>query len=285
MFITHVRADNTAVFMYPDPRPFRVYVTGSFNGWDTPGIPLYRIEGGWKCEVPNFPQGEYFYKFIADGTWVTDPVNVLTRSDESGRENSLLTHRMNKGTLSHFTFYSPAINEHRGYVIYLPPSYFLSDEERYSTVYLLHGALDWEYTWVHKGLIHYTLDHLHATGKIGEMIVVMPRENGEFFRGDGRFGEYLSKDLPGHIDVEFRTIPHPGYRAIDGLSTGAFSSVIIGAQKPYHFSSVGGMSGCYDRRVFEAIRHNAEAIRKYKVRFHISCGQGDPSMETSRAIA
>ncbi len=280
MFTSHVKDDNTGVFFYPDPHPEKVFVTGSFNGWDTPGVPMERFEGGWIAEVPNVHQGEVQYKFVADGHWVNDPHNVSV----SGDNNSVINHRINKGNVYHFDFYSPAIDDYRGYVIYLPPGYFLS-EEHYSTVYLLHGALDWEYTWVHRGLIHFTLDHLHNSGKIGEMIVVMPKENGEFYRGDGRFADYIARDIVSHIDVEFRSIPHPKHRAIDGLSTGAFSSTVLGAGRPHIFSSVGAMSGCYDRRVFEAVRHNAEAVRRYNLRFHVSCGQGDPSVEVSRALA
>lgn len=284
MFLSHVRGDNTAVFMYPDSRPQQVFVTGDFNGWDTPGLPLHRVEGGWKGEFPNFPVGEYGYKFVADGHWVTDPHNVLTQQEGGGSENSVINHRVNKGSVYHFDFYTPSVDENRGYVIYLPPGYFLSDDH-YSTLYLLHGALDWEYTWVHRGLIHYTLDHLRTSGKLGEMIVVMPRENGEFFRGDDRFADYIHRDLVGHIDMEFKTIAHPKHRGIDGLSTGAFSSLVLGAGNPYLFTSIAGLSGSYDRRVFETIRHNVGEIRKYDSRFMISCGQGDPSCGLSRALA
>jgi enterochelin esterase-like enzyme len=281
LITSHVRDDNTAVFHYPDPYPGSVFVTGSFCGWDIPGYELRRTGSTWAVEIPNFPQGEHEYKFIVDGHWVPDPVNV---NMHKGSENSIITHRMNRGSIFHFEFYSPAINENRGYVIYLPPGYYLTDE-KYPTVYLLHGALDWEYTWVHKGLVHMTLDHLRASGKIGEMIVVMPRENGELFRGDDRYADYIAKDLVGHVDYEFRTISHQRQRAIDGLSTGAFSSMVLGAWKPHVFSSIGTMSGCYDRRAFEAVWHNGEAMRRNNQKYHVSCGFDEPCIDTCRELA
>lgn len=284
MLTSHVKKDNTAVFYYPDPRPEEVYVTGSFCGWKTPGFPLHRVENFFAGEVPNFPQGEYEYKFIVDGNWVNDPHNVITAFDSSGNENSVIYHRANKGFLYHFDFYSPAIDENRGYVIYLPPGYFISGE-RYSTIYLFHGALDWEYTWAHRGLIHLRLDNLRYSGRVGEMIVVMPRENGDLFRGDRRFEKYVLEDLLGHIDFEYRTIKHQKHRAIDGLSTGGFNSFLLGAGRPDLFCSIGAMSGSYDRRIFEVIRRNADEIIKNRLRFHVSCGQGDVSMELSRSLA
>jgi enterochelin esterase family protein len=270
--------------MYPDPHHGEVFVTGDFNGWSAPGFPMQRIEGGWRGEVPDFPQGEFAYKFVVDGHWIADPFNAMTVDDGIGGENSIITHRVNRGSLFHFNFYSPAIDDYRGYVIYLPPGYFLS-EDHYSTIYLLHGALDWEYTWAHKGYVHFTMDQLRSQGKAGEMIIVMPKENGEFHGGDNRFADYIYRDLVGHVDFEFKTIAHPKHRAIDGLSTGGFASIVLGSGHPYVFSSVGAMSGSYDQRVFDSIRHNAEAIKKYDVRFHISCGHGDASADVSRALA
>jgi enterochelin esterase-like enzyme len=281
LIASHVREDNKGYFYFPYPHPESVYVTGSFCGWDIPGYELSRNGNGWSAEIPNFPHGEHEYKFIVDGNWIPDPLNV---SVQRGSENSIITHGVNRGSIYHFEFYSPAINENRGYVIYLPPGYHLTDE-RYGVVYLLHGALDWEYTWVHKGLVHMTLDYLRTSGKIGEMIVVMPRENGEFYRGNDRFADYIANDLVGHIDYEFRTIPNQKYRALDGLSTGAYSSLVLGAWRPDVFSSIGTMSGCYDRRAFEAIWHNGGAMRKYNQRYHVSCGLDEPCKHICRELA
>jgi enterochelin esterase-like enzyme len=284
MFTSHVRADNTAIFYYPDLRPHTVYVIGDFNGWQTPGIPMRRIENGWKAEIGGFPPGETAYKFVADGHWVNDPHNVLTVDDGYGNHNSVIYHRVDKGSVYHFDFYAPAVEEYRGYCIYLPPGYFYS-ENHYSSVYLLHGLLDWEYTWTHKGYINKTIDHLRQTGKIGEMIVIMPRENGEFFNGNGMFADYIFKDLLGHIDFEFKTIAHPDHRAIDGLSTGGYSSLVIGAANPHLYASVGGMSSSIDARVFQTVRNHADQLKHFNTRFHITCGEGDPSVGLSGELA
>ena len=284
MFTSHVNANDTAVFYYPDERPHQVFAIGDFNGWRTPGLPLQRIPGGWQGEYQGIPRGEFNYKFIVDGNWIPDPSNVLRKPDGHGSENSILYHGINKGMVYHFEFYSPSIEQTRGYCIYLPPGYFYSDR-RFNTIYLLHGALDWEYTWVHRGFVNKTLDHLRSAGSIGDMIVVMPRENGEFFRGDGRFADYIFQDLLGHIDFEFKTIPDQKHRAIDGLSTGGYSSLVLGSGHPDLYSSVGAMSGSYDGRTVNAIKYNAGRMRDHGLRFYISCGLGDPSYELSGQMA
>ncbi len=284
MFTSHVRADGTAVFYYPDERPSQVFAIGDFNGWRQPGVPLHRIRGGWYGEYEGIGRGEYGYKLIVDGHWTADPSNVLRKSDGHGSENSILSHGGDRGSVYHFEFFSPSINETRGYCIYLPPSYFYT-ENRFSTIYLLHGALDWEYTWVHRGYVNQTLDQLRRAGSIGDMIVVMPKENGEYFKGDDHFASYIFNDLRGHIDFEFKTIPHQQHRALDGLSTGGYSSLVIGANHPEIFSSIGAMSGSYDGRTVNTLKYNADRMRAFNQRYYISCGLGDPSYELSGQMA
>lgn len=284
MFTSHLNSENEARLYYGNPNASSVFVVGDFNGWKPPGIKMERVDCGWTTQAPGIPIGEYSYKFIVDGGWDIDPNNVMKDGGSYGSENSILFHRIGRGNIYHFEFHSPSINQLRGYTIYLPPGYFY-DSKRYSTVYLMHGLLDWEYTWVHRGFLHHTMDQLIKNGKVGEMIVVMPRENGEFFKGNGMFADYIFQDLVGHIDMEFRTIARREHRAIDGLSTGGFSSIVIGASHSDVFSSIGGMSGSYDQRTFDAIEYNLDALKESHPRFYISCGQSDPSCGVSGDLA
>src|SRR5215213_1782895 len=73
---------------FPDARV--VAVAGDFNKWNQSQF-LFSKEGGeWVCRV-SLPAGEYQYKFIVDGDWLTDPNNPTTVHDERGITNSLLT--------------------------------------------------------------------------------------------------------------------------------------------------------------------------------------------------
>jgi len=70
-------------------RTRRVYLTGSFNGWNTREIRMIKTETGWHLPM-YLKEGTHTYKYIADGTWITDPTNPLTRPDGNGNTNSLL---------------------------------------------------------------------------------------------------------------------------------------------------------------------------------------------------
>jgi enterochelin esterase family protein len=245
---------------------------------------MRREAGGFLAEVDGLHHGEWDYKFVVDGQWMPDPQNVDRRPDGSGGENAILTAGVGRGSVLHFGFHSPALSSGRGYVVYLPPGYFTSGD-RYPVLTLLHGALDWEYTWVHTGGVHRALDRLLGEGRVGPMIVVMPRDNGELFNGDGRVVDYLARDLVGHVDAEFRTVARGSHRGLDGLSTGGFTSMVVGAARPDLFGSVGSMSGSYDGRVFEAVERQAGAMRAHRQRYHLSSGYDEPCLQACRDLA
>jgi len=86
-----------AVFTYFDPDARAVYLAGEFNGWNPHELLMEKGEDGvWRVSV-NLAPGEYEYKFVVDGNWVTDPMNPTIRGDMG---NSVI--RVNKdGTASY----------------------------------------------------------------------------------------------------------------------------------------------------------------------------------------
>jgi enterochelin esterase family protein len=274
---SQVRHDGRLSFFYPARDHQAVEVTGNFSGWRTPGIPLQRDAHGWHAEVEPGPGGDVEYKFITDGRWVTDPLNVSRRG-----ENSLLCAGRERGSVYHLRFHSPALDEERGYVVYLPPGH--DDGRRFPVLYLLHGALDWERSWVEKGALATTVDRARSEGAIGDLIVVMPSDNGDLLRGDGRFADYLARDVVGHVDFELPTIAAPHYRALDGLSTGGFTSIVLGVSRSHLYGSIGSMSGSHDERTFATIRAHAGAARAAGQRYRVSFGREEAHREDGRAV-
>ena len=63
-------------------------VAGSFNRWAQAPM-RYTRAGGMIFRV-DLPPGEYLYKYVVDGVWLTDPENPVTRTDPQGNVNSLL---------------------------------------------------------------------------------------------------------------------------------------------------------------------------------------------------
>lgn len=71
----------------------RVMLAGSFNAWNPAELEMYRTENGW--ELPYvLAHGNYEYKFIADGRWMTDPDNPYTIG-EGNFTNSFLAYKPN----------------------------------------------------------------------------------------------------------------------------------------------------------------------------------------------
>ena len=77
-------------FTYTDPQAQAVYVTGSFNGWNTEANPLSRNDEGVWTAVVHLEPGETTYKFIVDGEWKTDPANGKHAEDGQGGANSVI---------------------------------------------------------------------------------------------------------------------------------------------------------------------------------------------------
>ena len=74
-------------------RPSRVFVAGSFNGWNATATPLGDADGDnvWTATVAGFSPGTYSYKFVVDGDrWITDPTGdkSLEVDDNYGGKNS-----------------------------------------------------------------------------------------------------------------------------------------------------------------------------------------------------
>jgi len=64
-----------------------VAIAGSFNGWRTDELLMNKTSGGWELPYVLGP-GNYQYKFVVDGKWISDPENPLTADNKMG--NSFL---------------------------------------------------------------------------------------------------------------------------------------------------------------------------------------------------
>ncbi|MBN8856374.1 MAG: hypothetical protein BGO55_17820 [Sphingobacteriales bacterium 50-39] len=73
---------------YPSARS--VVLAGSFNGWKTYELLMHKTVEGWELPYALGP-GNYEYKFVIDGKWITDPANSLfVNNRESHAVNSYL---------------------------------------------------------------------------------------------------------------------------------------------------------------------------------------------------
>ena len=140
---------------------------------------------------------------------------------------------------------SPIIGDTFAYRVYLPPDYLKAPQQRYPTLYMLHGN-GGNYTEWSDSFLPEQIDRMIVAGEVQPMIVVMP-DDGEttyFANWDNgpRWGDYITEDVVSTIDKRYRTLPDPASRAIGGLSMGGLGALNLAMQHPDVFGVVGGHS-------------------------------------------
>ncbi|MEI6167115.1 MAG: glycogen-binding domain-containing protein [bacterium] len=68
-----------------------VFVAGSFNGWNPvqQSLKPHSKTGAYVATL-NLPSGSHEYKFVVDGIWQIDPVNLSLTPDGEGSFNNIL---------------------------------------------------------------------------------------------------------------------------------------------------------------------------------------------------
>jgi len=75
------------VFELDAPAASNVLLAGDFTGWQSEPIQLKKDrKGRWKTTI-SLPPGKYEYRFMADDTWVDDPVAKTRVSNPYGTLN------------------------------------------------------------------------------------------------------------------------------------------------------------------------------------------------------
>jgi type 1 glutamine amidotransferase len=71
----------------------KVVLTGSFNRWNVTELVMQKTPSGWQLPYV-VPAGNYEYKFIVDGKWMTDPANPFS-TGSGDYENSFIALKAN----------------------------------------------------------------------------------------------------------------------------------------------------------------------------------------------
>ena len=143
--------------------------------------------------------------------------------------------------------------------IYLPPSYALSPERRYPTLYLLHGYITGievfgarADTRGFQGMqLAATMDDSIRRGAAREMIVVAPNGRNAYFGSfytnspvTGSWEDFIVQELVPWIDAKYRTIPRAEGRGIAGHSMGGYGAIMLAIKHPEVFSALYALSPC-----------------------------------------
>jgi len=126
--------------------------------------------------------------------------------------------------------------------VYTPPG--SSKGQQYPVLYLLHGSLADETSWVKDGRVDAIFDNLYADKKAVPMIVVMPNGN----LPPDSFGADMLGDVIPYMESHFPVRVGREYRALAGLSSGAHQALELGLAHPEIFAYlgvfIGGLQSC-----------------------------------------
>lgn len=127
--------------------------------------------------------------------------------------------------------------------IYLPYGY-KSSGLKYPVLYLLHGPVGDENSWLKAGNIRETADALLSKGKIPPPIIVMPSHfNAWWIDGNREPAETVFfKELIPTVEKEYRTIKHRSGRAIGGVSAGGYGAILYMLKHPELFAACAALS-------------------------------------------
>lgn len=197
------------------------------------------------------------------------------------------------GKVETVEYHSTTVGTDRKMLVYTPPGY--STDERYPTLYLLHGIGGDEEEWSRHGAPDVILDNLYADGKITPMIVVMPngraqendRAEGDVFRHAKAFETFESDLLNDVIPFVEKTYPVKKgreNRAVAGLSMGGGQSLNFGLGNLDRFAWIGGFSSAPNTRPpARLVPKPDETAGKLKLLW-ISCGDKDGLIRISQQL-
>lgn len=114
----------------------------------------------------------------------------------------------------------------------------------YPVVYLLHGAMGCYRDWPKKA------DLRSLASQYGVIIVCPDGQDSWYFDSpidpNFQFETYVVHELRNYVETHYRTINHPKYRAITGLSMGGHGALWLAWRHPDIYGSCGSMEGGVD---------------------------------------
>ncbi|HYH79053.1 MAG TPA: alpha/beta hydrolase family protein [Longimicrobium sp.] len=128
----------------------------------------------------------------------------------------------------------------RNAAVILPTGYHASFR-RYPVLYLLHGHDGGHRNWLERtNLLEYTAAL--------PLIMVLPDAGNSWYmnsfaRPDEKFEDYVGREVPAFIDLNFRTLTFREARYVAGLSMGGYGALKLGMKYPGRFSLAGSFSG------------------------------------------
>ncbi len=146
-------------------------------------------------------------------------------------------------------YYSSALEKGAECRVFLPPGYDSNDiNTRYPVIYLLHGASSGYESF---DLLLPAVDGFWNSGYIKPFIMVMPDGRSEPYLGSfytnsvlyGNYEDFIFQDLIPFIDSTYNTLAQKSFRAIWGVSMGAYGAFKQVFKHPEYYTAIAAHSG------------------------------------------
>lgn len=232
------------------PAAKQVYLAGEMTDWDNAKKPMSKAKNGkWSATVDLAP-GQWLYKFVVDGQWVTDPASSLNDNDGQGGRHSFVfigdgawTERAGiaQGQVQSQMLESKAWGKAMKMNVYLPPEF--KKGQAYPVLLLLHGSGMDADQWLKTGQINRYMDNLLADKTIQPFVVVMP--SSERLNYTGKSETFLTQELPVWLKSTYGLQPGPQAFGVAGMSMGGFGAFHLPYTHPDLFGFGFALSGYY----------------------------------------
>lgn len=133
------------------------------------------------------------------------------------------------------------------YSIFFPPSYGRS-EKSYPVVYFLHGLFNDHTSWTidRHGDIPALIDGLMSRKELPELVLVFPDGGKSFYTnyrdGSAEYEDFITEELPRHVEKTYRVQAGARERAIAGTSMGGYGALKIAMKFPERYAAVAAHS-------------------------------------------
>lgn len=245
------------IFHIQAPKASRVQIAGIGGAMGRTRHDLSQDHTGtWSVSISGITPGFHYCEFYVDGNLVLNPsmpigygafkaINFFEMPDRYSPFYQI--HNVRHGTVRMEYYFSSISGYLRNCLVYTPPGYEQSTDERYPVWYLQHGGGENETGWIWQGKLAFMMDNLISTGQCRKMIVVMNEgyafpDTLSYDQGCSAFPDVLVHDCIPFIDRTFRTKTDSGNRALSGLSMGGIQTMLTAFSHPDCFSYLGMFS-------------------------------------------
>ncbi|MFC2085245.1 kelch repeat-containing protein [Bacteroidota bacterium] len=291
-----VEQDSICIFIYRG-NASTISVAGDANGWDPIGSQMKILSSTnlWYYADIYEPDARLDYKFVENGSnYILDPLNPNQILGGFGPNSEIAMpayiqppeieyySNIPHGKIHTFSFSSNILGNSRTIKVYTPPDYD-SYPEKYYPVILFHDGLE----YITLGSANNTIDYLLSEGRIGSIIAVfvppVNRDDEYAFNLTEQYESFIVDELMPHIDLTYRTLSAPEFRAMTGLSYGGLLTTQICYNRPESFALAAAFSPSYWPKNMEVINSVLSGPQK-GIKWYIDWGTYEPEFSVNARL-